>query len=512
MALNDGEYCVTIDEDFTQNTYSGDTGYAGFVILPDGTFVMNSYGHWDESFSKSWTGGVTTDLCYIRQARFKLAELEAVLFGDACANGHTEEIIPATEPTFDAPGLSEGVRCAVCGEILVEQEITPALDYNEGIIPLDVLNISCGDWERDGGASEGPAELAVDDNLNTIWHTDWYGTSRENHWFQFEITEDYAVDGLRYKPRVAGNTNGIITQFDIQVSNDGVNFRSVATGNWAGDRTWKVVEFDATNVKYVRLVALDAITDNAYVFACAAEIRLTGEKATAHEHSFGEWTVTTEPTCTEKGEETRSCECGETETREVEALGHDFVNGECSRCDETLTSKFEDVPAGAFYFDPVEWAVEKGITTGATATTFNPNGNCQRAQVVTFLWRAAGSPEPTKNENPFNDVKESDFYYKAVLWAVEKGITNGLTADTFGPFALCNRAQVVTFLWRAMGSPASTAEVTFTDVIPGQFYSTAVAWAVENNITNGISATEFGVGGTCNRAQVVTFLYRTYNK
>ena len=106
-------------------------------------------------------------------------------------------------------------------------------------------------------------------------------------------------------------------------------------------------------------------------------------------------------------------------------------------------------------------------------------------------------------------MKESDFYYKAVLWAVEKGITNGLTATTFGPFELCNRAQVVTFLWRAMGSPASTAEVAFTDVVPGQFYSTAVAWAVENGITNGISATEFGVGGICNRAQVVTFLYRT---
>ena len=512
MTLNDGEYCVTIDEDFTQNTYSGDTGYAGFVLLPDGTFVMNSYGHWDEAFSKSWTGGVTTDLCYIRQARFKLAELEAVLFGDACANGHTEEVIPATEPTFDAPGLSEGVRCAVCGEILVEQEITPALDYNEGIIPLDVLNISCGDWERNGGASEGPAELAMDNDLSTIWHTDWYGTSRDNHWFQFEITEDYAVDGLRYKPRVTGNTNGIITQFDIQVSNDGVNFRSVATGNWAGDRTWKVVEFDATNVKYVRLVALDAITDNAYVFACAAEIRLTGEKATAHEHSFGEWTTTKEATCTEEGAKERVCECGEKETEVIPALGHDFVNGECSRCEETLTSKFEDVPAGAFYFDPVEWAVEKGITTGATATTFNPNGDCQRAQVVTFLWRAAGSPEPTSTTNPFKDVKETDFYYKAVLWAVEKGITNGLTADTFGPFALCNRAQVVTFLWRAMGSPASEAEVSFTDVQPGQFYSTAVAWAVENNITNGISATEFGVGGTCNRAQVVTFLYRTYVK
>ena len=184
------------------------------------------------------------------------------------------------------------------------------------------------------------------------------------------------------------------------------------------------------------------------------------------------------------------------------------MNGDCTRCDAVKDAPFADVPVGAFYFDPVEWAVQNGVTTGATATTFNPNGNCQRGQVVTFLWRAAGSPEPTTSVNPFTDLKETDFYYKAVLWAVEKGITNGLSADTFGPFALCNRAQVVTFLWRAQGSPESTATVSFTDVKAGQFYSTAVAWAVEKGITNGISASEFGVGGICNRAQVITFLYR----
>ena len=218
-------------------------------------------------------------------------------------------------------------------------------------------------------------------------------------------------------------------------------------------------------------------------------------------------------TCTETGlTEGKKCTvCGVTTVaqEEIPALGHDFINGDCSRCDAVKDAPFADVPVGAFYFDPVEWAVGKGITTGATATTFNPNGNCQRAQVVTFLWRAAGSPEPTSTENPFKDVKETDFYYKAVLWAVENKITNGLDADTFGPFELCNRAQVVTFLWRAQGSPASTADVSFTDVEAGQFYSTAVAWAVEKSITNGISATAFGVDGICNRAQVVTFLYRT---
>ncbi|MBQ7099015.1 MAG: Ig-like domain-containing protein, partial [Oscillospiraceae bacterium] len=429
MNLNDGEYCVTIDEDFTQNTYSGDTGYAGFVVLPDGTFVMNSYGHWDEDFSKSWTGGVTTDLCYIRQARFKLEELENVLFGDPCVDGHTEKVVPGTEPTFDAPGLTEGKVCELCGEVIVAQETIPALDYNEGIVPLEVLHVSCGDYEPDGGDAEGPAELAVDNDLNTIWHTDWYGTSRDNHWIQFEITEDYAVDGLRYKPRITGNTNGIITQYDILVSNDGVTFESVAAGNWAGDRNWKVVEFDAQNVKYVRLLAVDAITDNSWVFACAAEVRLTGEKAEApHEHTPAEAVRENEvpADCVNAGsyDSVVYCAtCGEEISRQtvtVDALGHDFVDGKCTRCGEEqeqpVTNPFTDVPEDSFYYEPVLWAVENGITTGSTATTFNPNGISMRGQIVTFLWRAAGSPEPETTENPFVDVKESDYFYKAVLW------------------------------------------------------------------------------------------------
>jgi hypothetical protein len=230
------------------------------------------------------------------------------------------------------------------------------------------------------------------------------------------------------------------------------------------------------------------------------------------EHKFDNGTVTA-PTCTEQGFTTYTCTvCGEKYVDEAswtDALGHNFENGDCKNCDEVLTSRFEDVKAGLFYFDPVEWAVEKGITTGATDTTFNPDGQCTRAEVVTFLWRAAGKPEPTTTVNPFTDVKEGDFFYKAVLWANENNITNGVSATAFAPLTKCNRAQVVTFLWRAQNEPASDAEVTFTDVKDGQFYTTAVAWAVEHNITNGISATEFGVSGICNRAQVVTFLYRS---
>ena len=173
---------------------------------------------------------------------------------------------------------------------------------------------------------------------------------------------------------------------------------------------------------------------------------------------------------------------------------------------------FTDVPIGSFYETPVLWAVENGITSGATKTTFNPNGSCLRAQVVTFLHRAEGSPAPISPVNPFTDVKKTDFFYTPVLWAVHKGITSGISQISFGSYANCNRAAVVTFLWRAAGSPEpSSTNNPFTDVKSTDFFYKSVLWAVENGITAGLTATTFGPTAECNRAQVVTFLYRAYN-
>ncbi len=170
---------------------------------------------------------------------------------------------------------------------------------------------------------------------------------------------------------------------------------------------------------------------------------------------------------------------------------------------------FEDVAIDTFYFEPVMWALEMGITTGVTDTTFAPGREIMRAEAVTFLWRAAGSPDPT-GVNPFVDVKDSDFFCKAAVWAYEQGITTGTTATTFSPYKTCTRAEVVTFLWRAEGQPEpTTAENPFVDVKNTDFYYTAVLWAVEKGITNGMDTTHFGPLLVCNRAQVVTFLYRT---
>ena len=171
---------------------------------------------------------------------------------------------------------------------------------------------------------------------------------------------------------------------------------------------------------------------------------------------------------------------------------------------------FLDVNETQFFYTPVLWAVENGITSGLTPDTFGPFSVCNRAQVVTFLWRAAGSPEPETTENPFTDVPADSWFTKPVLWALENGITTGVSATEFGPNMACNRAQVVTFLWRLMGQrePGLT-ENPFTDVEAGSWYEKSVLWALENGITTGATATTFNPVGQCQRAQVVTFLYRT---
>lgn len=182
-------------------------------------------------------------------------------------------------------------------------------------------------------------------------------------------------------------------------------------------------------------------------------------------------------------------------------------NGEETIYATSETPSFTDVEPDAYYADAVAWAVKKSITTGTSATTFSPNDPCTRAQIVTFLWRAAGSPKVTAS-CPFTDVSVDSYYYDAVLWAVEQGITSGTSATTFGPNAACTRAQAVTFLYRYKKSPAASGSNTFTDVVTDTYYSNAVQWAVDKNVTAGTSATTFSPNATCTRGQIVTFLYR----
>ena len=179
--------------------------------------------------------------------------------------------------------------------------------------------------------------------------------------------------------------------------------------------------------------------------------------------------------------------------------------------DNTMLNYFVDVKTGDYFYNAVLWAVQEGITSGTDATHFSPNASCTRAQIVTFLWRAAGSPEP-KNMSNFKDVPADSYYAKAVAWAVENGITGGTGDGKFSPNATCTRAQAMTFLYRASGSPAVIGSATFSDVAANAYYADAVKWAEKDEITGGIGGGLFGADNDCTRAQIVTFLYRAYSK
>ena len=171
---------------------------------------------------------------------------------------------------------------------------------------------------------------------------------------------------------------------------------------------------------------------------------------------------------------------------------------------------FTDVSKTDYFYDAVLWAVENGITTGTSRTRFSPYATCTRAQAVTFLWRASGSPAPKNSRMPFTDVSHSAYYYDAVLWALEEGITTGTSSATFSPDAVIDRAQAVTLLHRANGAPSVTGRTVFTDVPQTTYYADAVKWAVDHEITTGTSAAAFSPNASCTRAQIVTFLYRAY--
>jgi hypothetical protein len=250
-------------------------------------------------------------------------------------------------------------------------------------------------------------------------------------------------------------------------------------------------------------------------------------------HTWDDGVVTTAATTSSAGVKTYTCtRCGETKEEEIAKLPSTQTTvsrptvtpstddktdstdktetpDDTDQSDKTETLVFTDVPEDTWYTTAVDWAVENGVTQGTSDTTFSPLLTCTRAQVVTFLWRAAGSPEPTTTENPFTDVADNNDYYKAILWAAETGITEGTSETTFSPSDPCTRAQVVTFLWRANGKPDTDAAVeTFTDVSEDQYYADAVDWAIAQNITDGIGDGLFAPAMACSRAQVVTFLYR----
>lgn len=263
---------------------------------------------------------------------------------------------------------------------------------------------------------------------------------------------------------------------------------------------------------------------------CGHEEKTDRVKAIGHQH---ESTVVA-PTCTANGYTRYQCaNCDDAyRTDQKEKTGHHYDNGvitkeptlttmgritfTCQGCGitrtETTPKLFVDVDKGQYYYDSVLWAVGMGITTGMDDTHFSPGTICTRGQVVTFLWREAGKPAPQNRACSFVDVKLGAYYYEAVLWAVEQGVTNGVDATHFMPDQCCTRCQVVTFLYRAKGMQKADSTARFTDVKRTDYFYDSVNWAYGNGITTGITAKSFSPHSACTRAQIVTFIYRARNR
>ncbi len=490
-------------------------------------------------------------------------------------------------------GVSAGTTTAVVGG--VEYNIV----VKTASIPTSEMTATAGDAQSGEGA-----EMVLDGNSGTTWHTDWYeGPSHDNHWIQLELNDIYEIDGFRYQPRQSG-TNGIITKYEIYVSLDGESWTKVSEGNWAGDSSWKEVEFDAVYAKYVKLQTVEAMSDQSVKFASAAEIRLTGKKAEGeieipvnkdaladlltevgglHAEDYTEESVNAlldvwyaaaevyadedatqkevddalaaleaavealEPAetpgpsvdvdaLTEKIDEAQAvldsgdlteeeaaklkeaidaaveaAEVAESQEAVDKALADLEAVIEEVTAEDEFVNPFVDVTEADYFYNAVAWAVKNDVTAGITPTTFEPYTECNRAQIVLFLYRALDG-EASDAENPFTDVSEADYCYDAVLWAVENGITTGITATTFEPWKECSRAEIVTFLWRAMGSEKVETATTFPDVNEADFFYDAVAWAVENGVTQGRNDGTFGAWLGCWRCDAVTFIQRAVEK
>ena len=284
-----------------------------------------------------------------------------------------------------------------------------------------------------------------------------------------------------------------------------------------------VDETAKNSFRLLKVGAENGISDGVLTYQEAEKTLVVG--GCENGHTFEPWVTVVEATKTTDGEQQRICSiCGYKETRIIPATGNNGGSsggggGSSSPAvkpadttpePELPVLRFTDVSSSAYYYNAVSWAVDGGITSGTSADTFSPDNASSRAQVITFLWRMAGSPVVTNTVSAFDDVPADSYYWNAVQWATANGITAGLGSGLFGSNSTCTRGQMAALLYRYAGSPAIDGELPFADVSADSYYAKAVIWAVENGITNGVSETTFAPDNICTRAQIVAFLYRAF--
>ncbi|MGN0334093.1 MAG: sugar-binding domain-containing protein [Lachnospiraceae bacterium] len=380
-----------------------------------------------------------------------------------------------------------------------------------------------------GTANEGPDDYVLDGKASTHWHTNWNTTEAKDvakRWIGLSLEEATEISGIRYLPRTSGGSNGAVTEYKVQYrETDDGEWIDLASGTW--DRTdsdWKLVPFAKVTAKQIRVIGVHTYADSGYdAHMSTAELRvqvpgtsgnttvditeLIGKLLEAEAIDRSKYTADSAAALEAAIEKADAvCENADRTEEEVAAAIAE-LEAAVKGLKTEQTNTFEDVQADDFFYDAVIWAAENRIVEGWTDTTFEPYRTCTRGQVVSFIWRAQGCPK-AEQESGFADVAADAYYAKAVAWAVEEGITDGWTETTFEPEMTVTRGQAVTFLYRAAGMPEVSEETGFEDVAAGAYYAKAVAWAVEEGITDGWTETTFAPEEGCTRGQIVTFLYR----
>ena len=421
---------------------------------------------------------------------------------------HETELKNAKEATCTEPGYTGDQICKNCGKVVSKGEAIPMLDHETELKNAKDATCAAAGYTGDRICKNCGKVVSRGEIIPTLAHETELKNAREATCTRTGYTGD----------QICKNCGKVVSKGEaIPMLNHETELKNAkdptcTRAGYAGDRICKhcgkVVslgeEIPALGHKPELRGAVKAdCTTPGYsgdeVCSVCGETLKKGEPIPAIGHRWGDWKVTKPATVEAEGVETRACTaCGEVETRAI------------PKVIPPPSSPFVDVTEDDYFNEAVHWAVnhEPQITNGTGADLFSPKAVCTRGQVVTFLWRAMGCPEPKSTVSPFADVKPSDYFFKPVLWAVENGVTNGMDATHFDPEGACTRAHVVTFLWRAHGKPAAGTVNPFVDVKDGQYYTEAVLWAVSQGITNGMDETHFGPNEPCIRGQIVTFLWR----
>ena len=393
------------------------------------------------------------------------------------AKGHTEVIDPAVEATCTKPGKKEGKHCSVCHAVIVAQEVVPMKEHTAVTVPGKAATCTEAGLTDGEKCSVCGKELKAQEPIKALGHS----------WDGGKVTTAPTYEKTGVKTYTCGICKATKTESIPQLVNSG-------SGSSGG----------GSNKTTTYPVNITTKTEDNGTTSSSSKMASKGNMVTITVEPERHYEVDEVIVRDSKGKQLAVKDNGDgTFTFEMPA---DKVTVEPTF---TWVNPFADVANSAYYVDAVEWMLKREVTQGTTETTFSPNLNCTRAQIVTFLWRAAGSPEP-KGTVGFADVSAGSYHAKAVAWAVENGITGGTGNGLFSPDATCTRAQSAAFLYRAAGRPAVNGSAGFSDVAADAYYAQAVAWAKEHGITGGIGGGLFGSANDCTRAQIAAFLWRLY--